>query len=88
MRGGINGGLVYFEPSEEEFNMMYEYIWSGEWEAVTDMAEQEFLSHWFGRDGRWYALPLSTTSSCITFFSVASGGRQADRRDPRSITKC
>ena len=21
------------------------------------MAEQEFLSHWFGRDGRWYALP-------------------------------
>ena len=21
------------------------------------MAEQGFLSHWFGRDGRWYALP-------------------------------
>ena len=57
MRGGINGGLVYFEPSEEEFNMMYEYLWSGEWEAVTDMAEQEFLSHWFGRDERWHALP-------------------------------
>ena len=24
---------------------------------MTSMAEQEFLSHWFGRDGRWYALP-------------------------------
>ena len=24
---------------------------------MTSMAEQEFLSHWFGRHGRWYALP-------------------------------
>ena len=57
MRGGINGGLVYFEPSAREFHMMYEYLCSGRWKAMTDMAEQEFLSHWFGRDGRWYALP-------------------------------
>ena len=57
MRGGINGGLVYFEPSAREFRRMYDYLCSGRWRAVTDMAEQEFLSHWFGRDGRWYALP-------------------------------
>ena len=24
---------------------------------MTNMAEPEFLSHWFGRHGRWYALP-------------------------------
>ena len=36
---------------------MFDYLCSGNWKAVTDMAEQEFLSHWFGRDGRWYALP-------------------------------
>ena len=57
MRGGINGGLVYFEPSAREFRMMYDYLCSGRWRAVTNMAEQESLSHWFGRDGRWYALP-------------------------------
>ena len=57
MRGGIHGGLVYFEPSAREFRRMYDYLCSGRWRAVTDMAEQEFLSHWFGRDGRWYALP-------------------------------
>ena len=55
--GGINGGLVYFEPPAREFRSRDDYLCSGRWNAVTDMAEQEFLSHWFGRDGRWYALP-------------------------------
>ena len=57
MKGGINGGLVYFEPSAREFEKMYKYLCSGRWRAMTNMAEQEFLSHWFGRDGKWYALP-------------------------------
>ena len=50
-------GLVYFEPSARGFRDMYDYLCSGRGKAVTNMAEQEFLSHWFGRDGRWYALP-------------------------------
>ena len=49
--------MVYFELDAREFQDMYDYLCSGRWRAVTDMAEQEFLSHWFGRDGRWYALP-------------------------------
>ena len=55
MAGGINGGLVYFEPDAREFERMFKHLCSGKWQAVTEMAEQEFLSHWFS--GRWHALP-------------------------------
>ena len=40
MRGGSNGGLVYFEPSAREFRMMYDYLCSGRWSAVAHMEEQ------------------------------------------------
>ena len=57
MAGGINGGLVYFEPDAREFERMFKHLCSGKWKAVTEMAEQEFLSHWFG--SRKMARPAS-----------------------------
>ena len=48
---------ILFEPDASEFGKMMKYLCSGRRKAVTNMAEQEFLSHWFGRDGRWHALP-------------------------------
>ena len=56
MKGGINGGMVFFKPDANEFEKMMEYLRSGRWKAYTNTAEQEFLSHWFGREGRWHAM--------------------------------
>ena len=56
MVGGVNGGLIYFKPSVAEFDAMYAFLWSGQWKGGP-MAEQEFLSHWYGRIGEWWVIP-------------------------------
>ena len=56
MLGGINAGLSVFTPSTKEFNKMYDILLSGHWSPRTQLAEQEFLSYYFGRTESWYAL--------------------------------
>ena len=56
MKGGINMGLIMFEPSAAEFKKMEEYLWTSGWKPQTKMAEQELISHWFARDGRMNAM--------------------------------
>ena len=54
MKGGINGGLVLFEPSQDVCKDMLgklEYF-----QTPTNMAEQDFLSWYWGRNGKWWAL--------------------------------
>ena len=54
MKGGINGGLVLFEPSEEVHqDMMLELQ---NFQPQTAMAEQDFLSWYWGRKGLWYGM--------------------------------
>ena len=47
MKGGINGGLVLFEPSEETYSDMMTELEG--WKPNTKMAEQEFLSWYWAR---------------------------------------
>ena len=54
MKGGINGGLVLLAPNEELFEEMQKELVM--FQTPTDMAEQDFLSWYFGRDGAWNAL--------------------------------
>ena len=54
MKGGINGGLVLFEPDEETYQKMVEELHA--FRPTTRMAEQEFLSLFFGRRGAWHAM--------------------------------
>ena len=49
MIGGINGGLVLFEPSADTYTDMMEEL--KHWRPHTKMAEQEFLSWHWARDG-------------------------------------
>ena len=50
MQGGINGGLILLTPSVKEFQLMEEFLWK-EWRNTANrMAEQEFMSFWFGRE--------------------------------------
>ena len=54
MKGGINGGLVLFEPSadthEDMMNELEYFV------PTTKMAEQEFFSWYWGRTGSWHAM--------------------------------
>ena len=56
MVGGINAGLIVFTPSTKEFEKMYAIIKNGKWFPRTQMAEQEFLSYYFGKTASWHAL--------------------------------
>ena len=49
MIGGINGGLGLFEPSADTYTDMMEEL--KHWRPHTKMAEQEFLSWHWARDG-------------------------------------
>ena len=52
MTGGINGGLVLFEPSIREYNEMMEELRN--FMPTNRMAEQEFLSMWWA--GKFFAI--------------------------------
>ena len=54
MKGGINGGMVLLEPSEEAYREMMEEL--AKFDPWTAMAEQEFLSWYFGRTAEWNAI--------------------------------
>ena len=54
MKGGINGGLVLFEPSAETYEDMMREL--HDFRPQTKMAEQEFLSYYYGRSGSWHAM--------------------------------
>ena len=54
MKGGINGGLVLFEPSESVHEDMQRELET--FSTPTGMAEQDFLSWYWGRSGDWYAM--------------------------------
>ena len=53
MKGGINGGLVLFEPSSEVHEDMMKELET--FSTPTGMAEQDFLSWYWGRWGCWWA---------------------------------
>ena len=55
MKGGINGGLILLKPSIEEEARITQGL--KEFDPVTDMAEQEFMSLYYGKKGLWNALP-------------------------------
>lgn len=54
MKGGINGGLVLFEPDANTYDDMMEKLYS--FTPKTKMAEQEFLSYYWGRTAEWHAM--------------------------------
>ena len=54
MKGGINGGLVLLEPNDQVFKEMKKELRT--FQTPTDMAEQDFLSWYYGRNGAWNAL--------------------------------
>ena len=54
MKGGMNGGLVLFEPNVHLYEDMYSKL--QKFQPRTNMAEQEFLSWFFGREGDWNAI--------------------------------
>ena len=54
MKGGINGGLVLFEPSAETYKDMMRKL--QDFRPTTKMAEQEFLSYYWGRTGSLHAM--------------------------------
>ena len=56
MKGGINAGLVCFTPSQAVYRDMYNILINGPWKPKTQMAEQEFLSYYFGETTSWHAL--------------------------------
>ena len=64
MKGGINGGLVLFEPNAYVYEDMMEKL--AAFHPETAMAEQEFLSWYWGRDGACNALHKKTTSRYIS----------------------
>ena len=54
MLGGINGGLVLFKPDAEVYDDMLVKL--QEYRPRTAMAEQEFLSWYWAREGEWNAM--------------------------------
>ena len=54
MKGGINGGLVLFEPSADTYKDMMDEL--HDFRLKTKMAEQQFLSYYWGRSGSWHAM--------------------------------
>ena len=48
MIGGVNGGLVFFEPNVETYDDMMKELWN--WRPHTKMAEQDFLSWFWARN--------------------------------------
>ena len=54
MKGGINGGLLLVEPDENTYNDMYKAL--KKFKPNTSMAEQEFLSYYWGVDGQVWAM--------------------------------
>ena len=54
MKGGINGGLVLFEPDAATYKDMMDEL--HDFVPKTKMAEQEFLSYYWGRSGDWHAM--------------------------------
>ena len=54
MKGGINGGLVLFEPSQSVHEDMLRELET--FSTPTGMAEQDFLSWYWGRWGLWWAM--------------------------------
>ena len=54
MKGGINGGLILFEPSAATYEDMMHHL--RDFRPQTKMAEQEFLSYYYGRSGSWNAM--------------------------------
>ena len=54
MKGGINGGLVLLEPNLEIWKAMREALKT--FKTPTDMAEQDFISFFFGRKGELNAI--------------------------------
>ena len=54
MKGSINGGLVLFDPSADTYKDMMDEL--HDFRPKTKMAEQEFLSYYWGRSGSWHAM--------------------------------
>ena len=54
MKGGINGGLILFEPSAATYNDMMREL--QKFRPKTKQAEQEFLSFYWGKHGAWNAI--------------------------------
>ena len=54
MRGGINAGLILFEPKRETWQDMKRAL--DRFRPQTKMAEQEFLSYYWGEKGELHAL--------------------------------
>ena len=54
MKGGINGGLVLSEPDAATYKDMMDEL--HDFVPKTKMAEQEFLSYYWGRSGDWHAM--------------------------------
>ena len=55
LAGGINGGLIVLKPNTAVFDQMVKSLESG-WHTITKMAEQEFLSYFFGKEEQWNSL--------------------------------
>ena len=58
MKGGINGGLVLFKPDARDYERMYNEL--TRFQPNTTMAEQEFLSWFWGRLGDWNTIHKKT----------------------------
>ena len=56
MGGGVNGGLIHFQPCARTYRDMMNVIFGPErWEPYGNCAEQEFLSYFFA--GKWNSIP-------------------------------
>ena len=54
MKGGLNGGMVWFQPDSQVYEDMKNELCN--FRPHSRMAEQEFLSWYWGRNGRWHAI--------------------------------
>lgn len=75
MKGDINGGLILLEPSIEEEAKLTEGL--NEFEPVTEMAEQEFMSLDYGAEHKGMRCQRSTTSRSISCTSCKGRYQQA-----------
>ena len=83
MIGGINGGLILFEPSVKTYDDMMRVLET--WKPYTRQAEQEFLSFYWGRKGEIAAMPKKYNYQLHqTFFLAPFGTEEGESQNSAS----
>ena len=82
MKGGINGGLVLFSPDEPTYDKMMKEL--AHFRPVTEMAEQEFLSYYFGKSGSFWGIHKKYNFQIHQLYLTGAGKPPMGQRTPSS----